>query len=439
MSTIKNSSFGDRQRRKRPQKNISRPIFGQKPSYQDSRRQKERPERKFKNTNKVREMGKRRPQNLRVPKLPTTPPAKLLSGSTATRNSGENSHKHRSTRRHSHPYAKLLFPLATYTLRLLIIGVGLGAIAGTVLSKFNPNGYPLTPAQDGENPAQIQGGDGDKTTNFQLPLTQEITPLRSKIQALVAASPDLQPGIFVIDLDTGAYLDWQGSLPFPAASTIKVPILFAFFQDVDAGKVRLDEMLVMDETVKASGSGGMQYQGLDQEYSALETATQMIVTSDNSATNMIIKRLGGVEALNQRFRAWGLQESALNNALPDIEGTNSASAKELVKLMAMVNQGELLSVRSRDRLLDIMQQTRNKTLIPQGLGKDASVANKTGNIGSVLADVALVDLPTGKRYLIAVMVKRPRNDTRAKTLIREISRVTYQYFIQPPVITNPVE
>ncbi|MEO1447036.1 MAG: hypothetical protein AAFV46_12535, partial [Cyanobacteria bacterium J06635_11] len=52
--------------------------------------------------------------------------------------------------------------------------------------------------------------------------------------------------------------------------------------------------------------------------------------------------------------------------------------------------------------------------------------NKTGDIKKALGDVALVDLPNGKRYAIAAIVERPDNDGRASELIRSISKQTYQ-------------
>jgi beta-lactamase class A len=251
------------------------------------------------------------------------------------------------------------------------------------------------------------------------------------MQTLAAEHPALQPGVFLVDLDTGAYLDWQSSATFASASTIKVPILVAFFQDVDDGKIRLDEPLTMQPEMIAAGSGDLQYKQAGTQYTALEVATKMITISDNTATNMIITRLGGAAALNARFRSWGLSATSINSPLPDVEGTNTTSPKDLGSLMSLVNQGKLVSLRSRDRLLDIMQRTQTNSLLPQGLGAGAIIAHKTGNIGSLLADVGLVDMPTGKRYLVAVMVKRPHNDATAEELIRQISRTVYDYFNQP--------
>jgi beta-lactamase class A len=234
----------------------------------------------------------------------------------------------------------------------------------------------------------------------------------------------------LVDLDTGGYVDVNSAASFPAASTIKIPILVAFFQDLDAGKIRLDEMLTIQQQMIAGGSGNMQYKQVGTQFTALEVATKMITISDNTATNMLIARLGGIEALNQRFRSWGLTTTAIRNQLPDLQGTNTTSPKELATLMAMVNQGNLVNMRSRDRLLDIMRQTQRDHLLPSGLGAGASIAHKTGDIGTMLADAGLVDIPTGKRYIAAVMVQRPNNDPRAEKLISAISRAAYQQFSQ---------
>ncbi len=334
--------------------------------------------------------------------------------------------------------SRLLAPFL-YALRLLILGVGLGVIAGTVLSVWDPTGRYMT----GIGPTGEQTLPTETTTQPEAPpaitpaldLGQEMTALKQQVQSLASAQPDLTPGVFMIDLDTNAYVDLNGSMAFPAASMIKVPILVAFFQDVDAGKIRLDEELPLTEDVIAEGSGDLQYQPIGSKYSALETATLMIVISDNTATNMLIKRLGGKEALNQRFQSWGLSHTVINSPLADLAGTNTTTPKDLVSLLALVNRGDLVSLRSRDRLLDIMRRTETNTLLPQGLGPNATIAHKTGDIASTVGDVGLIDLPDGKRYLATVIVKRPDNDDRAQELIRQISKVSYTAFEQQAAAT----
>lgn len=320
-----------------------------------------------------------------------------------------------------------------YTIRLLIVGVGIGAIVGTVLSVLDP-ATRMTPTTS--TPANNTRSTQSQTTANNLAaglyLTQEITPLKTAVQDLAAANPNLTPGVFLVDLDTGSYVDINGDSSLPAASTIKVPILIAFFQDVDAGKIRLDEILTMQQEMIAGGSGNMRFKPAGTQYAALEVAKNMMTISDNTATNMLIARLGGIEAINQRFRSWGLTSTAIRNPLPDLSGTNTTSPKELVNLLAMVSQGKLVSMRSRDQILDIMRQTERDHLLPSGLGTGARAYHKTGDIGTLLADAGVIDTPTGKRYVAAVMIQRPNNDPRAEKLISSISRAAYQQFTQTP-------
>ena len=92
-----------------------------------------------------------------------------------------------------------------------------------------------------------------------------------------------------------------------------------------------------------------------------------------------------------------------------------------------------MSLRSRDRLLEIMRRTKTRTLLPPGLGEGAIIAHKTGDIGSMVGDVGLIDMPNGRRYIGVAMVKRPHNDNRAQELIRQTSRAVYQQFNKPTV------
>ena len=324
-----------------------------------------------------------------------------------------------------------------YVTRLLILGVGISALAGTILSVWEPPSSRHPAGASVTATSQVQ--QNRSASSQPLPTAGEIISLKAQIQAMAAKNPQLQPGVFILDLDTGAYLDLQATSTFSAASTIKLPILVAFFQDVDAGKIRLDEQLTMLPQLIVSGSGDMQNQKPGTQFTALETATKMITISDNTATNMLVKRLGGAEVLNQRFGSWGLMATAIRNPLPDLSGTNTTSPKDLASALAMVNRGELVSPRSRDLILDIMHRTVRNSLLPRGLGKGATIAHKTGDIGELIADVGLIDLPIGKRYIAAVMVKRPYNDPSAQDLIRQISGAAYQYFSPPATSPNSTE
>jgi beta-lactamase class A len=319
-----------------------------------------------------------------------------------------------------------------YGLRLLIFGVGIAVLAGTLLSMLDPANR-MTPgaATADKTSAEAQvAADG-------LGLTQEIPQLKSQIQTLFSAQKQLAPGVLLVDLDSRAFVDLNASQVLPSASTIKFPLLVAFFQDVDAGKIQLDEPLVMRKELVATESGDMQESPVGTKFSALETATKMIVISDNTATNMMIDRLGGMPALSQRFQSWGMASTQLRNVLPDVQGLNTTSAKDLASLFGQVQSGKLISMRSRDRLLEIMRRTENDTMLVKGLGQGASIAHKTGSIGTLVGDVGLIDTPSGKRYLAAVLVQRPRDDDRALESIRQVSRLAYQTFGQAPTAAQP--
>ena len=312
-------------------------------------------------------------------------------------------------------------------IRLVIAGIGLSVIAGTAIS-FWQNQQSI--AAKTSPVVAVSKEDPSKSQDIiPLELKTEVTPLLSKIKELSSKDKDLSVQMLVVDLDSGAYVQVGANQAIAAASTIKTPILVAFFQDVDAGKIKLDEQLEITEEVKVGQAGEFQYLPTGTKISALETATKMIVISDNTATNMIIKRLGGFTALNQRFKSWGMTATVLNKQLPDLEGTNTISTQDLVTLLSMLDRGKLIEPRSRDRLMDIMRRPVTNTLLPQGIGEEARIIHKTGDIASSVGDAGIVDMPSGKRYAIAVMVKRPDNDQRANELVRQITRVTYDYFL----------
>ena len=268
---------------------------------------------------------------------------------------------------------------------------------------------------------------------------QPLDWLQQQVAALWSKYPSLRAydaGVFVLDLDNGSALNLHGDKVFPAASIIKLPILLAFFQDVDAGKISLDETLVMTRDVIVGGSGVLQDLPPGSKFSALETINKMITISDNTATNMIIKRMGGLAVLNQRFRDWGLQKTVIRHWLPDLRGTNTTTAKELIDLLSLLDAKKLLSPSSQALVLDVLERVKNRKLLVAGLGPGATIAHKTGDIGFLLGDAGLVAMPNGKRYLIVTLVTSAHDDPAARDYIQAVSRLVYTYLSQPPTKTS---
>src|SRR5687768_12998005 len=118
--------------------------------------------------------------------------------------------------------------------------------------------------------------------------------LRQKLEATLArtaASLDGVMGYVIVDLTSGERIAKMADDVFPTASTIKLAILYELFRQADEGKVRLDEMKPFDPRTGVGGTGILtQLSG--PSLPLRDYATLMIVLSDNSATNVLIDRLG---------------------------------------------------------------------------------------------------------------------------------------------------
>ena len=321
-------------------------------------------------------------------------------------------------------------------LRLVVIGAGLGVIAGTTLKLLAPRlaqgavGVPrLDPA-----PKLLPGGHRGQG---RFEPRRELTAVSQRWAQLAAAQKGLSAAGYLLVLDDGRYAELNPDRPLPAASSIKTPILLVALDRYDQGRLRWDEPLPLTKETRGGGAGWMASKPLGTPFPLHEAATEMIRVSDNSATNLLIKRLGGKEALNATFQGLGLGATVLRNWLPDLEGTNTSSARDLARAIALVDTGEKLGPRARDLFREILGTSRTNTLLPAGLlkgfNKEAAdpdsellplgikVYNKTGDIGIAYADAALIQLPNGQRAVAAFMVKGPFNDPRSGDLIRAMA------------------
>jgi beta-lactamase class A len=318
-------------------------------------------------------------------------------------------------------------PLVLKLVRLIICGLGISAIAGTTISVINPPHQTITkkvaPAPRAGEIASL------KLTKPSIKLSQQLqAKLPQTKNSATAQKSELNASYIFVEIDSGEYSELGSDRVVPAASTIKLPILIALFQDVDAQKIKLTEQLTISDRTIAGGSGDLRNKKPGSQVSVLVTATKMMKISDNTATNLLIDRLGGKAALNQRFRQWGLKSTTINQPLPDLTGTNTTTAKELTRSILAIQRGKIVSDTSRAQILDMMSNTLRNTMLPKGLGAGAKIAHKTGDIGTLVADVGSIESPSGKKYLAAVLVNRPHNSPAGPALIRQMSKIVYDYF-----------
>ena len=261
--------------------------------------------------------------------------------------------------------------------------------------------------------------------------------LINKWESIIVKNQDLDVSCFFLSLDNQVYAEINSELKLPAASSIKVPILIILLRMLDRGEIFWDEKLTLTEDTIGSGSGWMSYQTIGKTFPVFEIASEMIRVSDNTATNLLIKRLGGIKKVNKQINQIGLKNTEINSFLPDLGGTNLTSTRDLSIAMALVDNGYLLKASSRDIFRDIMQKSKTNTLIPsgilRGLGKESKdkdynlslkgylVHNKTGDIGISYSDTALIQTPQNSRAFASFIVKGPFNDPRSPELIRNLS------------------
>jgi beta-lactamase class A len=345
----------------------------------------------------------------------------MASNSSAQKRSQPKRHSKKPRQQRLQPMNRSV-SASIQLIRLIICGLGASTIAGTTISIVNPpKSSPV--ATNIEPPLPP------------LPQIEQLVPQLSSLKlhdrlqiANTKNSKLLDASYLFIDLDRGEYSEWGADRILPAASTITLPIAIALFQDVDSQKIGLEEKLTLTKSAIASGAGDLKDQKIGTQVSVLVAVTKMITINDNTATNLLIDRLGGKFALNQRFRNWGLTVTKIEHPLPDLEGTNVTTARELARSMMAIRRGKIISDGSRSKILSMMSNTTFNTMLPSGLSPGTKIAHKSGDIGAIVADVGAIELPSGKKYLATVLVKRPYNDPTAPALVRQMSEIAADYF-----------
>ena len=363
-----------------------------------------------------------------VRRLPVPPPSRSLWPRLLRRRQRHHARKIRVQRAQQHqqswPEESILStPFYVHGVRLLIGVLGASVISGTVLSLL-----PASPLLVQKSPAPI-----NQSLVKPVVFYKNNAELHKKLQQLAAEYPQLKLHLSVRNLKNKEAVDLQGNSVIPAAATIKIPILIAIFQQYDRQQLRLDEQLVLEKSMIAAGNGDMANQTVGSKFTVLDSATKMIVNNDNTATNLLIKHLGGQNKLNTQFRSWGLAHTTIKNALPDFAGTNVSSPRELAELLQRIAQGSLLAATSRRQVLEILGKTKtnHNAMLPWGLEPKTKIAHKTGDIANLVADVGLIELLDSQKYVVAALVIRPSGNEQAIELIKKSSKIIYQEYAKP--------
>lgn len=253
-----------------------------------------------------------------------------------------------------------------------------------------------------------------------------IKDLSGKVSNKTRQYPTLLCGVYIKPSWLPSSVSVNGDLPFPAASLIKIPIAVALLRKIDRGEISWNMTLVLKRSHYAQGAGQLRVKKAGTKHSLRNVFKLMLIISDNTATNMVIDLLGGIQSANQEISKLGLKNTKLVNWLGDFKGTNKTSPRDLVYILERSLEGDLLSQNSKRVLRNALLKVNNKSLIKKGLGRYTKFAHKTGTIGICVGDAGIVYLPFWKRVGIAVIVRRPFNSLHGQKVIREISSLVYK-------------
>jgi beta-lactamase class A len=265
-------------------------------------------------------------------------------------------------------------------------------------------------------------------------------------------------GVYAKNLDTGEEIAVGADARFPTASLIKVAVMAEVFRQIEAGRLRKDQVVVLKDADKAGDETvplNMLHDGTALTVSDL--LHFMIAYSDNTATNLLVG-LVGTASVDALLDSLGLTKTRLYrptfrdgkaDVLPEEEkefGLGSTTPREAGRLMELIAEGKVVSRAAGDAMIALLSEQQDRAMIPRSLPfsrRKILVANKTGwdseklpdakgFRGDVRNDAAYVKGPRS-RFVIAICARRIRDtsasvDNEALKTGAGIARIVYDHF-----------
>lgn len=204
----------------------------------------------------------------------------------------------------------------------------------------------------------------------------------------------------------GSRFSHDGARRFVAASTVKIAIMVELFRRIDAGRDSLDQVHVLREADKSGGSGVLKELHAGLAPSVGDLCHLMMAISDNTATNMLIDRLGMAE-INATMRDLGMAQSRLGRPMrgrpvQDGEDENWAVPDEYAALTAAILDATAASPASCAAMVAVLEKQTNARRIGRHLPTGAGGprwGSKTGSLVGVTNDVGFIMTPSGPLLL----------------------------------------
>ncbi|WP_231464551.1 serine hydrolase [Selenomonas sp. AE3005] len=186
------------------------------------------------------------------------------------------------------------------------------------------------------------------------------------------------------------------------ASMIKLFVMAKVMQDVHDKRLFLDEQLTIKRKDVVGGAGVITWYNAGERRTILQLVKLMITDSDNTATNMLIDRVG-LTQLNAYLSQQGFKDTVIaNKMMTGNRGRkNFSSVRDIGHLLTRMYYRELVAEEEDSIMLDILLEQNDKECFPKALPA-YKIAHKTGEIDGVFADGGIFFGPQGTFILVAI-------------------------------------
>lgn len=218
--------------------------------------------------------------------------------------------------------------------------------------------------------------------------------LRNEILSAVRSIPG-DTAVAIQPLDGSEPIFHNEHTPLIAASVIKLGVMLEAFRAFEAGELSKDEMFTVRDEDKMPSCGALTYMHKDVQATALDLVTLMIIVSDNTATNLLINRLG-IESINRTLASYGLDEIILRRRLFDAKSAargiqNTVTAAGVHKFYMLLMEEKLVSAQASREMLSILKNQRLKGKMPFFLSPlGIKTAHKTGEDDGTTHDTGVI-------------------------------------------------
>lgn len=268
--------------------------------------------------------------------------------------------------------------------------------------------------------------------------------LKAELERIAAAHRGVM-GISVKNLDTGEEISVNGDQLFPTASSIKLAVMCAVFDEMCSPTGKFPDYYMTkpyDDATSVGGAGFVKQFKDGTKVELKELLHFMITVSDNVATNMLVEWLGGLDRVNDWLRARGFRHTRMNatvggRAVWSAEGLREwglgvCTPDEMRRLLEMIYKGEAGTTTSTDEMLRLLGNQYFDGLIAGEAPPTVWVGSKSGAINDARSDNAIVASP-GAAYILTVYTKqnadkRWTHENEAEVAIRKVARTVYQHF-----------